>query len=84
MRYSPEEAAFLALAPEVTRAIHDLVVELGGSFSAEHGIGQLKVSELERYEDPTALALMRRIKNAIDPHNLMNPGKVIRPYPDKT
>jgi FAD/FMN-containing dehydrogenase len=60
------------------------VAELGGSFSAEHGIGQSKVSELERYEDPTALALMRRIKSAIDPHNLMNPGKVIRPHPDKT
>jgi len=83
-RHSPEEAAFLAHAPDLTRAIHDLVAELGGSFSAEHGIGQSKVSELERYEDPTALALMRRIKSAIDPHNLMNPGKVIRPHPDKT
>jgi FAD/FMN-containing dehydrogenase len=59
------------------RAIHDLVAELGGSFSAEHGIGQLKVSELVRYEDPVALAVMGRIKQALDPQGLMNPGKVV-------
>ena len=58
--------------------MHDLVDAHGGSFSAEHGIGQSKVGELERYEDPAALDLMRAIKRAIDPHNLMNPGKVLR------
>jgi FAD/FMN-containing dehydrogenase len=62
----------------VRRAVHDLVAAHGGSISAEHGIGQLKVGELERYEDPAALDLMRRIKRAIDPNGIMNPGKVLR------
>jgi FAD/FMN-containing dehydrogenase len=62
----------------VTRAVHDLVASFGGSFSAEHGIGRLKVAELERYEDPVALAAMRAIKTALDPHGIMNPGKVLR------
>lgn len=61
----------------IRRAVHDLVAAHGGSISAEHGIGQLKVSELERYEDPAALDLMRRIKQAIDPQGIMNPGKVL-------
>ena len=77
-RGSAGEVAFLALAPTVNRAMHNLVAELGGSFSAEHGIGRLKVGELERYEDPVALAVMRRIKAALDPHGIMNPGKVLR------
>jgi FAD/FMN-containing dehydrogenase len=67
-----------ARVEEIRRAVHDLVDAHGGSFSAEHGIGQSKVGELERYEDPAALELMRAIKRAIDPHNLMNPGKVLR------
>ncbi len=71
-------AAFLARAEEVKRAIHDLVREFGGSFSAEHGIGQLKVAELERYASPVELNLMRAIKQAFDPNGIMNPGKVLR------
>ena len=67
----------LAAADQVRRAVHDLVAAFGGSISAEHGIGQLKVDELERYEDPVALALMRDIKNVIDPLGIMNPGKVL-------
>ncbi|MEI6458902.1 MAG: FAD-binding oxidoreductase [Pseudomonadota bacterium] len=74
---SEEEQAFLSRKEPLMRAIHDLVAELGGSFSAEHGIGQLKVSELVRYEDPVALAVMGRIKQALDPQGLMNPGKVV-------
>jgi D-lactate dehydrogenase (cytochrome) len=69
------------LAPrseEIRRAVHDLVAGHGGSISAEHGIGQSKVGELERYENPAALDLMRRIKRAIDPDGIMNPGKVLR------
>ena len=50
---------------------------LGGSFSAEHGIGRLKTGELERYEDPVALAVMRAVKAALDPAGIMNPGKVL-------
>lgn len=72
------ENNFLEIQPTITRQIHDLVDRLGGSFSAEHGIGKLKTDELERYEDPTALKLMRVIKTAIDPDNLLNPGKVLR------
>jgi FAD/FMN-containing dehydrogenase len=58
--------------------VHDVAAALGGSFSAEHGVGALKVRELERYEPPTALALMRTLKRALDPDGLMNPGKVLR------
>lgn len=68
----------LAAEHDVRRAVHDLVAEFGGSFSAEHGIGRLKVDELERYEDPVALELMRALKQAIDPQGIMNPGKVLR------
>jgi FAD/FMN-containing dehydrogenase len=76
-RGSAEERAFLAHKEPLMRAIHDLVAELDGSFSAEHGIGRLKVGELARYEDPVALALMAQIKATIDPKGLMNPGKVL-------
>jgi FAD/FMN-containing dehydrogenase len=76
-RDSAEERAFLALAPRVNRMVHDLVAAFGGSFSAEHGIGRLKTGELERYEDPVALAVMRAIKAALDPDGIMNPGKVL-------
>jgi FAD/FMN-containing dehydrogenase len=77
-RGSVAEAEFVARAPAINRAVHDLVAALGGSFSAEHGIGRLKIGELERYEDPVALELMRRLKTALDPHGIMNPGKVLR------
>jgi FAD/FMN-containing dehydrogenase len=70
--------ALAARTAEVRRAVHDLVAAHGGSFSAEHGIGRSKVGELERYEDPAALELMRRIKRAFDPLGIMNPGKVLR------
>ena len=59
------------------RAIHDLVRAHGGSFSAEHGIGRLKVDELQRYASPVELGLMRAIKQAFDPNGIMNPGKVL-------
>lgn len=63
---------------DIKRAVHDLVHELGGSVSAEHGIGRLKVEDLERYGDPGKLAAMRAIKAALDPHGIMNPGAVLR------
>jgi FAD/FMN-containing dehydrogenase len=69
---------FLARGPQVQRAVHELVREFGGSFSAEHGIGRLKVGELERYASPLELELMRAVKRALDPHGIMNPGKVLR------
>jgi FAD/FMN-containing dehydrogenase len=73
-----DAAAFAARAPSVMRAIHDLVHQFGGSFSAEHGIGRLKVAELERYGSPVELELMRSIKRAFDPNGILNPGKVLR------
>ena len=62
----------------IKRAIHDLVHEMGGSISAEHGIGRLKVADLERYGDPAKLSAMRAIKAALDPRGIMNPGAVVR------
>jgi FAD/FMN-containing dehydrogenase len=64
--------------PAVKRAVHDLVHEMGGSISAEHGIGRFKVDDLERYGDPGKLAAMRAIKAALDPKGIMNPGAVLR------
>ena len=63
--------------PVIRRAIHDLVAQHGGSFSAEHGIGRLKVEELRRYASPVELDMMRGIKRALDPNGIMNPGKVL-------
>jgi D-lactate dehydrogenase (cytochrome) len=71
-------AALLERHEEVRRALHDLAAALGGSFSAEHGIGRLKVGELERYAPATELDLMRAVKRALDPNGIMNPGKVLR------
>jgi FAD/FMN-containing dehydrogenase len=79
---SPANAAdhsLAAAADQVRRAVHDLVAGYNGSISAEHGIGQSKVAELSRYEDPVALALMHELKKAIDPLGIMNPGKVLEP-----
>ncbi len=81
VRGSAEERAFLELAARVNRVIHDLVATFGGSFSAEHGIGRLKTGELERYEDPVALSVMRAVKAALDPAGIMNPGKILARRP---
>jgi FAD/FMN-containing dehydrogenase len=62
----------------IKTCVHDLVHELGGSISAEHGIGRFKVPDLERYGDPVALAAMRAIKAALDPAGILNPGAVLR------
>jgi FAD/FMN-containing dehydrogenase len=69
---------FLALGPTIQRAIHDLVRDFDGSFSAEHGIGRLKVNELEHYGSAVELDLMHTLKKALDPHGILNPGKVLR------
>lgn len=61
----------------MNRIVHDLAVEMHGSFSAEHGIGKLKRDELARYGDAVDMELMRRIKGALDPQGIMNPGKML-------
>jgi FAD/FMN-containing dehydrogenase len=69
---------FSLLRDEVKELIHDMVNERGGSVSAEHGLGRLKVRDLEHYGDPAKLAAMRAIKAALDPLGIMNPGAVLR------
>ncbi len=68
---------FMAAQAEANRIVHDLVAGAGGSFSAEHGIGQMKRGELIRYKSAVELDLMRCVKHALDPDGLLNPGKVL-------
>ena len=72
-----DNSTFITAQPEVNRIVHDTVHLLNGSISAEHGIGQLKREEILRYKSPVEMALMRSVKQAIDPQGLMNPGKVV-------
>ena len=72
-----ERREFLDHWREINRIVHDIVVEMGGSISAEHGIGQLKRDELRHYKPSLDLDIMRRIKAAIDPKGLLNPGKLL-------
>ncbi|MDH3739578.1 MAG: hydroxyacid dehydrogenase, partial [Alphaproteobacteria bacterium] len=72
-----DDAAFLARWDELSEPVFDLVHELGGSFSAEHGIGLLKVRELADFKSTIEMDLMRTLKKALDPKGLMNPGKVL-------
>ena len=71
-------SAFQNLRDTVKTLVHDMTAERGGSVSAEHGIGRLKVGDLETYGDPAKLAAMRAIKAALDPLGIMNPGAVLR------
>lgn len=73
-----DKAEYLGQREAIKTCVHDLVHDLGGSVSAEHGVGRLKVGDLERYADPVKLQLMRRIKEALDPAGIMNPGAVLR------
>ncbi len=72
-----DKAAFLSRWETFNRITHDIVAAMNGSISAEHGIGLIKRDELLRYKDPVALDLMRTLKRALDPQNILNPGKVI-------
>lgn len=63
----------------ISAFVHDRLMQWGGSISAEHGIGQMKVAELGRLGDPAALSIMRAVKRALDPENLLNPGKLVPP-----
>jgi FAD/FMN-containing dehydrogenase len=72
-----DKTAFLSQWDAVSDAVHGVVRRFGGSISAEHGIGRMKAHEIQRYKSPAALAAMRAIKRALDPHGIMNPGKVL-------
>jgi FAD/FMN-containing dehydrogenase len=73
-----QNATFIAnYEHDVNRIVYGVVAQLNGSISAEHGLGQLKREEITHYKDALELELMRSIKHALDPHGLMNPGKVV-------
>lgn len=74
---SDDKAWFAETGEAVTRFVNDLTRDAGGSLSAEHGIGQLKLAEFERLADPARLMAMRAIKHALDPQGIMNPGKLV-------
>ncbi len=73
-----DKDAYLSRWPEVSRVVHDIAVRMRGSISAEHGIGRLKIDDLPRYKSPLELDLMRRLKQALDPDGIMNPGKLLK------
>ncbi|MBK8175025.1 MAG: FAD-binding oxidoreductase [Rhodospirillales bacterium] len=74
-----ERAAFLSAWDRLERIVSDIAAELGGSFSAEHGIGELKRETLLRYKSSEEMELMRKVKAAFDPCGIMNPGKILAP-----
>jgi len=77
IHYNVGGEALLVRREEVNRVVYDTVAALGGSISAEHGLGQLKREEIRRYKGALELELMRTLKAALDPQGLMNPGKVL-------
>jgi FAD/FMN-containing dehydrogenase len=74
---SDSKAFVIAFEDKINTLVFDQVKRFGGSISAEHGVGAQKVNKLPLYKDPTALAMMRAVKQALDPHNLLNPGRVL-------
>lgn len=72
-----DKAAYLSRWDAMNEVVHEIVMRMGGSYSAEHGIGRLKRELLARTKDPAALAAMRAVKAALDPNGVMNPGKVL-------
>ncbi len=72
-----DKQAFLDRWNGMNEIVHGIIARLGGSYSAEHGIGQLKRALLARWKDPVSLAMMRQMKATLDPNGVMNPGKVL-------
>src|SRR5436309_533805 len=77
LHYNVGPEALIAQREAVNRIVYDAVASLGGSISAEHGLGQLKRDEIRRHKDPLELELMRALKQTLDPRGLMNPGKLL-------
>ena len=67
----------MSLREDLNRLIMDIVQSLGGSFSAEHGIGILKVPQMISYKTKIELELMKLVKDTLDPNNILNPGKIL-------
>ncbi|MSP43713.1 MAG: FAD-binding oxidoreductase [Alphaproteobacteria bacterium] len=72
-----EMATYLARWNEFNTIVHDIVAEMGGSISAEHGLGRMKREEITRYKSAVEMEMMRSVKRALDPKNIMNPGKLV-------
>lgn len=72
-----DKAAYLARWDEIAAAVHELVVAMDGSISAEHGVGRMKRDELVRFKSPVEIDMLRAIKRALDPNGILNPGKVV-------
>jgi FAD/FMN-containing dehydrogenase len=77
LHYNVGTKELLEQRDAVNRIVYEAVERLGGSISAEHGLGQLKREAIRSHKQPLELELMRRLKTALDPENLMNPGKVL-------
>jgi FAD/FMN-containing dehydrogenase len=83
MHYNPvrpvdwDARRLTAERPRINRIVHDIVADLGGSISAEHGIGQTRLAELAHYKTPLELDMMRALKRSLDPSGIMNPGKLL-------
>ena len=77
IHYNVGGPALVARRAEVNQVVYGVLDALGGSISAEHGLGQLKREEIRRHKDPLELELMRALKRALDPQGLMNPGKLL-------
>ncbi|WP_300298973.1 FAD-binding oxidoreductase [Ferrovibrio sp.] len=75
--WKPED--FMAYWDRVHQIVHDIAHEMKGSISAEHGVGRMKIDEITQYKSPVEIEMMRRIKRAFDPDNILNPGKVVWP-----
>lgn len=75
--WKPED--FMAYWDRVHQIVHDIAHEMKGSISAEHGVGRMKIDEITQYKPAIEIEMMRRIKRAFDPNNILNPGKVVRP-----
>jgi len=84
MHYNPikpadwDRSAFREQRPRINRIVHDIIADLSGSISAEHGVGRSRLVELEHYKTDIELGLMRTLKAALDPRGIMNPGKILR------
>ena len=85
MHYNPikpldwDRTRYREQRPRINRIVHDIVADLSGSISAEHGVGRSRLAELEHYKAPIELDMMRAVKRALDPQGIMNPGKILRP-----
>jgi FAD/FMN-containing dehydrogenase len=72
-----DDKAYLARWEEISRAVHDIVWDFGGSISAEHGLGLMKREEIQRYKSAAEMDAMRALKRTFDPNNILNPGKLV-------